>query len=288
MTSQRHPRVDLRVADDASTSIVRSSRLRVRSRRTAPTARRVAILPIAASTRHCQIDRSCSTGTEPSCCVHPHGTSTRAEDERCGPHRGVGQAADDPVSPQLVPAAQGGPRFPSRDFYDAPNRILQFISPGCSTVSRRDDRAHRIDCRVAAVLRRTGRHNYLRHPTSRAAHQKAMLPTITAKHFRQRRPLLCRRQSPSSGRARMLLSTEIPQSPDCPTVTTINATFAGVPSDNAHAILAGNAQRIYRFGESMTQGHRRRECCGCRSRKGRTVRSRQISPVTRSTRHSAA
>lgn len=46
-------------------------------------------------------------------------------------------------------------------------------------------------------------------------------------------------------------------SSDCPHITTdwpyswktIAATFDGVPADGRHAILAGNAQRLFRFGD---------------------------------------
>ena len=31
---------------------------------------------------------------------------------------------------------------------------------------------------------------------------------------------------------------------------TINASFAGVPADERHAILAGNAQRLFKFGSA--------------------------------------
>ena len=142
-------------------------------------------------------------------------------------------------------------------FYDAPNRMLQFIFSGVLdrfpslTIAMTE-----VDCGWLPYFEEQANDNYLRHSHAALKNQKlAMLPSeYMQKHF----PCAFVTDTYAVdnrhrvGVHRMLWSNDYPHIvSDWPySWKTINATFAGVPADERHAILAGNAQRIYRFGES--------------------------------------
>jgi predicted TIM-barrel fold metal-dependent hydrolase len=140
-------------------------------------------------------------------------------------------------------------------FYDAPNRMLQFIFsgvldrfPGLTIVMTE------VDCGWLPYFAEQADDNFMRHiKSSLRDHQLTKLPSeYMAKHFPATfitdHYALDNRER--IGVDRLLWSNDYPHiTSDWPySWKTINAAFAGIPTDERHAILAGNAQRIFGFG----------------------------------------
>jgi predicted TIM-barrel fold metal-dependent hydrolase len=140
-------------------------------------------------------------------------------------------------------------------FYDAPNRMLQFIFagvldrfPGLTIVMTE------VDCGWLPYFAEQADDNFLRHAKSSLRdHRLTMKPSeYMSKHFPATfitdHYAVANRER--IGVHRMLWSNDYPHiTSDWPySWKTINAAFAAVPADERHAILAGNAQRIFGFG----------------------------------------
>jgi predicted TIM-barrel fold metal-dependent hydrolase len=140
-------------------------------------------------------------------------------------------------------------------FYDAPNRMLQFIFsgvldrfPGLTIVMTE------VDCGWLPYFAEQADDNFLRH--SKSSLRDHTLTKMPSEYMSQHFPAtfitdhyaVANRQR--LGVHRMLWSNDYPHiTSDWPfSWKTINAAFAGVPADERHAILAGNAQRIFGFG----------------------------------------
>lgn len=140
-------------------------------------------------------------------------------------------------------------------FYDAPNRMLQFIFAGVLdrfpslTIVMTE-----VDCGWLPYFAEQADDNYMRH--SRAALRDRQLPMLPSEYMAKHFPcvFVTDRYAITNrhliGVDRMLWSNDYPHIvSDWPfSWKTINASFANVAADERHAILAGNAQRIFGFG----------------------------------------
>jgi predicted TIM-barrel fold metal-dependent hydrolase len=140
-------------------------------------------------------------------------------------------------------------------FYDAPRRMLEWIFSG--VLDRFPDLQiilAEVDCGWMPYFAEQADDNYLRHSLSDLRDVKLRLrpseymaqyffPTFITDHY-----AIANRHR--IGVDRMMWSNDYPHiTSDWPySWKTINASFAGVPADEAHAILAGNAQRLLRLG----------------------------------------
>ena len=140
-------------------------------------------------------------------------------------------------------------------FYDAPGRILQFIFSGVLdrfpglTIPLTET-----DCGWLPYFAEQADDNYLRHKDSSLRDQRLpMLPSeYMAKHF----PATFINDTYAIANRHRIGVEQMMWSNDYPHITsdwpyswkTIKAAFADVPVDEKHAILCGNAQRIYGFG----------------------------------------
>lgn len=140
-------------------------------------------------------------------------------------------------------------------FYDAPKRMLEFIFGGVL------DRfptlrilLAEVDCGWMPYFQEQADDNYLRHAHADLKdHRLAKLPSEYMKEFFPAAFItdhVAIDQRERVGVHRMLWSNDHPHiTSDWPNSwKTINASFAGVPDADRHAILAGNAQKLLRFG----------------------------------------
>jgi predicted TIM-barrel fold metal-dependent hydrolase len=153
-----------------------------------------------------------------------------------------------------MPSTQPGTKYPGDvRFYDAPQRVLQFIWSGvfdripelqlviaevdCGWVpffkEQVDDRYWRLRLKESSGLKNAPSH-YMEHNISF---------TYISDHF-------AIRNRHDIGVDRMMWSSDFPHVPaNWPeSWRVIEAAFDGVPRDERHLIVAGNAQRLYGFG----------------------------------------
>jgi predicted TIM-barrel fold metal-dependent hydrolase len=190
---------------------------------------------------------------------YPHGDTTlkdeddavwRAVEESGKPmtiHIALGNAMPQPQTAQRLPG--------TGHFYDAPRRMLEFIFAG---VLDRFPRLRivlaEVDCGWMPYFEEQADDNYLRHAQSSLKdHKLAKLPSEYMKEFFPAAFITDHYAIENRHRVgidRMLWSNDYPHiTSDWPySWKTINATFAGVPAGERHAILAGNALRIFGFG----------------------------------------
>jgi predicted TIM-barrel fold metal-dependent hydrolase len=144
-------------------------------------------------------------------------------------------------------------------FYDAPARMLDFIFSGVL------DRfpslmvfLAEVDCGWLPYFAQQADDNYRRH--SRSELRDVPLSRLPSEYMRERFPASFITDAyavdnrHAVGVERMLWSSDYPHiTSDWPySWKTINATFADVPDDERHAILAGNAQRLFGFGATRS------------------------------------
>jgi predicted TIM-barrel fold metal-dependent hydrolase len=140
-------------------------------------------------------------------------------------------------------------------FYDAPTRMLEFIFSG--VLDRYPDLMvflAEVDCGWMPYFAQQADDNYSRHAHSMLKDRQ--LDRMPSDYMRERFPAsfitdpyaVANRHY--VGVERMLWSSDYPHiTTDWPySWRTINSTFLGVPADERHAILAGNAQRLFGFG----------------------------------------
>jgi uncharacterized protein len=142
-------------------------------------------------------------------------------------------------------------------FYDAPLRMLQFIFSGVL------DRFPNIrlpfievDCGWIPYFESQADDNYMRH--RKASLKDSKLTRLPSEYMHEFFPAafitdpFAVQSRHTIGVDRMLWSSDYPHiTTDWPfSWKTINATFQGIPADERHAILAGNAQRIFKFGSA--------------------------------------
>jgi predicted TIM-barrel fold metal-dependent hydrolase len=153
-----------------------------------------------------------------------------------------------------LPTSQAGTKLPGDvRFYDAPQRLLQFIWSG--VFDRLPDLQlviAEVDCGWIPFFKeqvddrfwrlRLGEKTGVKHPPSYYM-QHHISYTYISDHFgiRNRHDI---------GVDRIMWSSDFPHVPaNWPeSWRVIEASFDGVPADEKHLILAGNAQRLYRFG----------------------------------------
>jgi predicted TIM-barrel fold metal-dependent hydrolase len=143
-------------------------------------------------------------------------------------------------------------------FYDAPPRMLDFIFSG--VLDRFPNLIvffAEIDCGWLPYFAQQADDNYLRH--SRSDLRDVKLGRMPSEYMKERMPASFITDAyavdnrHAVGVERMLWSSDYPHiTSDWPySWKTINATFADVPDDERHAILAGNAQQIFGFGSRI-------------------------------------
>lgn len=140
-------------------------------------------------------------------------------------------------------------------FYDAPARMLDFIFAG--VLDRFPDLTvffAEIDCGWLPYFAQQADDNYLRHAKSEL--RDVELSRMPSEYMKERLPAsfitdpYAIENRHAVGVERMLWSSDYPHiTSDWPySWKTINAAFADVPDDERHAILAGNAMRVFGFG----------------------------------------
>jgi predicted TIM-barrel fold metal-dependent hydrolase len=140
-------------------------------------------------------------------------------------------------------------------FYDAPARMLAFIFSG--VLDRFADLTvflAEVDCGWLPYFAQQADDNYMRHSKSELRDVK--LSGLPSDYMKQRFPASFITDAyaidnrHAVGIERMLWSSDYPHiTSDWPySWKTINAAFGDVPDDERHAILAGNAQRLFGFG----------------------------------------
>ncbi len=190
---------------------------------------------------------------------YPHGDSTLSpeDDPVWAAIEATGRPVAIHVSLQSVAwfNLSSNPLPGATHFYDAPNRMLEFIFSGVL------DRfpslmifLAEIDCGWLPYFAQQADDNYVRHAHSMLKDRK--LDRMPSDYMRERFPAsfvtdpyaIANRHF--VGVERMLWSSDYPHiTSDWPhSWKTINSTFLGVPADERHAILAGNAQRLFGFG----------------------------------------
>ena len=111
-----------------------------------------------------------------------------------------------------------------------------------------------IDCGWLPYYAQQCDDNYLRH--SKSELRDVQLARMPSEYMKERFPAsfitdpYAVENRHAVGIERMLWSSDYPHiTSDWPySWKTVNATFMGVPDDERHAILAGNAQRLFGFG----------------------------------------
>jgi predicted TIM-barrel fold metal-dependent hydrolase len=142
-------------------------------------------------------------------------------------------------------------------FYDAPLRMLQFIFGG--VLDRFPDIRVpfiEVDCGWIPYFESQADDNFARH--RKASLKDAKLTRLPSQYMHDFFPAafitdpFAVQSRHTIGVDRMLWSSDYPHiTTDWPfSWKTINATFQGIPADERHAILAGNAQRIFKFGRA--------------------------------------
>ena len=140
-------------------------------------------------------------------------------------------------------------------FYDAPTRMLEFIFSGVlDRFPTLQVFLAEVDCGWLPYFAQQCDDNYLRHSKSELRDVK--LARMPSEYMKERFPAsfitdpYAVENRHAVGIERMLWSSDFPHiTSDWPySWKTVNATFTGVPDDERHAILAGNAQRLFGFG----------------------------------------
>jgi uncharacterized protein len=140
-------------------------------------------------------------------------------------------------------------------FYDAPTRMLEFIFSGVlDRFPTLQVFLAEVDCGWLPYYAQQCDDNYLRHSKSELRDVK--LARMPSEYMKERFPAsfitdpYAVENRHAVGIERMLWSSDFPHiTSDWPySWKTVNATFTGVPDDERHAILAGNAQRLFGFG----------------------------------------
>lgn len=140
-------------------------------------------------------------------------------------------------------------------FYDAPARMLEFIFSGVlDRFPTLDVFLAEIDCGWLPYYAQQCDDNYRRHAKSELRDVK--LARMPSEYMKERFPAsfitdpYAVENRHAVGVERMLWSSDFPHiTSDWPySWKTIEATFMGIPDDERHAILAGNAQRLFGFG----------------------------------------
>jgi len=169
----------------------------------------------------------------------------------------IGLNDNEPVGAPVNPSESGAKKLPGTGhFYDAPGRMLEWIFSGVL------DRfptiriiLAEVDCGWMPYFQEQADDNYLRHSLADLKdHRLAKLPSEYMKEFFAAAFITDHVAIATRERVgvnRMLWSNDHPHiTSDWPNSwKTINASFAGVPADERHAILAGNAQRLLKFGQ---------------------------------------
>jgi predicted TIM-barrel fold metal-dependent hydrolase len=142
-------------------------------------------------------------------------------------------------------------------FYDAPKRMLQFIFSG---VLDRFPKLRvpfiEVDCGWIPYFESQCDDNFLRH--RKASLRDAKLTRLPSEYMHEFFPAafitdpFAVDNRDRIGVDRMLWSSDYPHiTTDWPySWKTINATFSDVPPDEKHAILAGNAERLFKFAST--------------------------------------
>lgn len=144
-------------------------------------------------------------------------------------------------------------------FNDAPGRMLEIIFSGVlERFATLDWFFAEIDCGWLPYFSQTCDDNYLRRTRSELddGWTTPVLPRLPSEYMKERFPAsfvtdaFAVHNRQVIGVERMLWSSDYPHpTTDWPhSWRTINATFWDVPDDERHAILAGNAQRLFGFG----------------------------------------
>jgi uncharacterized protein len=139
-------------------------------------------------------------------------------------------------------------------FYDCPGRMLEIIFSG--VLDRVPDLKivfHEVDCGWIPYFVDQADDNYLRH--AKATLKDRQLPKLPSDYMRDHFHFSFIHDSTGIanrhriGVERLLWSNDFPHiASDWPASwKAINAAFADVPADERHAIVAGNALRLYRF-----------------------------------------
>jgi predicted TIM-barrel fold metal-dependent hydrolase len=140
-------------------------------------------------------------------------------------------------------------------FYDAPTRMLEFIFSGVlDRFPTLQVFLAEVDCGWLPYYAQQCDDNFLRHSKSELRDVK--LSRMPSEYMKERFPAsfitdpYAVENRHAVGVERMLWSSDFPHiTSDWPySWKTVNATFTGVPDDERHAILAGNAQRLFGFG----------------------------------------
>jgi predicted TIM-barrel fold metal-dependent hydrolase len=140
-------------------------------------------------------------------------------------------------------------------FHDAPTRMLEFIFSGVlDRFPGLNVFLAEIDCGWLPYYAQQCDDNYLRH--SKSELRDVHLARMPSEYMKERFPAsfitdpYAVENRHAVGIERMLWSSDFPHiTSDFPySWKTVNATFMGVPDDERHAILAGNAQRLFGFG----------------------------------------
>jgi predicted TIM-barrel fold metal-dependent hydrolase len=146
-------------------------------------------------------------------------------------------------------------------FYDAPQRMLQFIFGG---VLDRFPTLRvpliEVDCGWMPYFADQADDNFLRHIKSSLKNHK--LTRMPSEYMREFFPAAfitdpyAIQNRHRVGVERMMWSNDYPHiTSDWPySWKTINATFSGVDAQERHAMLAGNAQRVFKFGSTNGNG----------------------------------
>jgi predicted TIM-barrel fold metal-dependent hydrolase len=197
---------------------------------------------------------------------YPHGTlEITPEDDAvwevlqdCGKSVSIHVAMTD-TPPHLTPPRSAAMTLPGvGHFYDAPGRMLQFIFSG--VLDRFPDlkvNLAEVDCGWMPYFQDQCDDNLLRHSKSVFRdHGLSMKPSeymkrnFSASFITDPVALETRERI---GVHRMMWSNDYPHiTSDWPySWKTINASFANIPEDERHAILCGNAQRVFGFGNGQ-------------------------------------
>jgi predicted TIM-barrel fold metal-dependent hydrolase len=190
---------------------------------------------------------------------YPHGDTTISSDDdplwravvEAGKpltiHIGLSNSLPGRLSAQALPG--------TGHFYDAPRRMLEFIFAG--VLDRFPELTivlAEVDCGWIPYFAEQADDNFLRH--SKSSLRDVKLSRMPSEYMKQHFPAAfitdhyAIENRHRVGVERMLWSNDYPHiTSDWPySWKTINASFANVPGDERHALLAGNAQRIFGFG----------------------------------------
>jgi predicted TIM-barrel fold metal-dependent hydrolase len=187
---------------------------------------------------------------------YPNGTLEPADEDDAVWARLV--EADVPASihvslSQAFPAAHRAPLPGYGRFFDAPNRIVQMIFAGVfDRFPALNVVVAEVDCGWVPYFKEQIDNNYARLAPLSDFHIKEPPSTYVERqvHFTYMTDAFGISNRHAVGVDRILWSSDYPHiSSDWPhSWKSIDETFAGVPDAEKHAILAGNARRLYGFG----------------------------------------